>query len=248
MSRHEQFGSDVNRFQNEDIDTQQFPSADESFRDLVYRPGARMAGMSGCMMRSDTSRDPLDSLDQLAQQLSASGRLTPNMVQALQLLGNEINDQGGSPVGTADVNAQYAKNVYAAPSPAAEQLSQGKGSPQDIPSNQIDGSFASGAATADGATNNAGQSTTSLDGGLSPQNIYSWVGQMFYSRGQFDTEMAQRMVSNGEISAQTAQLIATPQFADFVSGLLQGRQPTAEQVAQYLPEDLRQNILRDTSA
>jgi hypothetical protein len=57
---------------------------------------------------------------------------------------------------------------------------------------------------------------------LDANAIGNWMGTFVNQSGQFDPNLLNSVVQSGEISPQTAQIITSPQFAQFVGALAQG--------------------------
>jgi hypothetical protein len=78
---------------------------------------------------------------------------------------------------------------------------------------------------------------------LSASAMQQWLSGITNGSGQIDNNTIAQLVQNGEISQQTAQ--ALPAFAQFVNSLQSGQQPSADQIAQAMPQDLQQAIAAD---
>jgi hypothetical protein len=80
-----------------------------------------------------------------------------------------------------------------------------------------------------------------LDGNI----IGAWFSQSVDQNGSINPEAMKQMVADGKISQQTADAVSSPDFATFMQGLMSGQQPTADQVAKFLPADLQNTIASD---
>jgi hypothetical protein len=72
-----------------------------------------------------------------------------------------------------------------------------------------------------------------------------WLDGMVNGQGLVDRAALDNYVQQGKISAQTADAVSSPQFMEFMQKLAAGQQPSAEDIAKYLPTDLQQAIAGD---
>jgi hypothetical protein len=72
-----------------------------------------------------------------------------------------------------------------------------------------------------------------------------WLDGMVNGQGLVDRAALENYIQQGKISPETAEAVSSPEFMRFMQKLAAGQQPTAEDVAKFLPTDLQQAIAGD---
>jgi hypothetical protein len=72
-----------------------------------------------------------------------------------------------------------------------------------------------------------------------------WANGMVNGEGLVDRGALDSYVQQGKISDQTAQMVSSPEFMEFMKKLSTGGQATPEEIQKYLPPDLQQAIAGD---
>lgn len=75
--------------------------------------------------------------------------------------------------------------------------------------------------------------------------VNDWCNGMINSEGVVDRGALDNYVQQGRLSPEAADAMSTPEFMDFMKAMAQGKQPTPEEIAHFLPPDAQQCIAMD---